>query len=168
MITVKRLLAQQINLIFYSVAFFLPFFISGPQWLTGTAVNCLLFLAAWRLHRRQIFLLIMLPSIGALANGILFGPQTVLLYYFLPFIWLGNYLLVTVFSGLKNRNFVMRVTVSAAAKYLLLVIFAQIYFQLKIVPQLFVTSMGIIQLATALSGGVLAGLIIKFLNPENE
>ena len=162
----KKLLLLQKAWLVYGLAFFLPFLISGPQWLTGTIVNCLLFLMVTRSSHKSISPVVILPSLGAIANGILFGPQTVFLYYFLPFIWAGNYLLISVFSLTKNQPYFLRIVFAALAKYLLLVVFAQIYFGLKIVPQLFLVSMGTIQLLTALSGGTLAFIITQFSQKE--
>lgn len=166
LVPAKKFLLTQFDLIVYSMAFFIPVFISQPQWLTGTVVNCLLFLAAARFSRKSVLPVMILPSLGAITNGILFGPQTVFLYYFLPFIWMGNYLLVSVFSLTKNQPYFLRVIFAALAKYLLLIVFAQIYFGFKVVPQLFLTSMGIVQLITALSGGALAFIILQFLQKE--
>jgi len=166
LVSAKKLLLTRFNLIIYSLAFFIPVFISQPQWLTGTVVNGLLFLTVTKFSRKSVLPVMILPSLGAITNGILFGPQTVFLYYFLPFIWMGNYLLVSIFSLTKNQPYFLRIIFAALAKYLLLVVFAQIYFGFKVVPQLFLTSMGIIQLVTALSGGVFAFIILQFLQKE--
>ena len=68
------------------LAFLVPMIFSSPQWLIGTMVNALLFIAALKLDFKKQLPIIILPSLGALAHGVLFGPLTVFLLYFLPFI----------------------------------------------------------------------------------
>lgn len=141
----------------YFLAFSLPVLLPHPQWLTGTIVNALFFLAAPRLTQKQLLPLLLLPSLGAVTQGILFGPQTVFLYYFLPFIWLGNFVLTQAFTRIKG-SYITRVVVAAMAKYLLLTLAVRVYFQASLVPALFLTAMGSLQLITALAGGVIAGV----------
>lgn len=140
----------------YSLSLVIPLVFSSPQLITGTVINCLLFLSATRLSKKELFPLIVLPSLGAIAHGVLFGPQTVFLYYFLPFIWIGNYVLLSTFIALRSKPYAIRVLCSSIAKYLILQLFAQLYFHSKIVPSVFVASMGYIQLMTALLGGLLS------------
>lgn len=163
-ISIQKLLSVRLNLVIYALSFTLPIFISNPQWITGTVVNCLLFLTAEKLSKKESLPVVVLPSLGAVTYGVLFGPQTMFLYYFLPFIWIGNYLLMFLFSTLKNQKYFIRVAVSSFAKYLFLFLLANLYFGLKIVPKLFIVSMGTLQLVTALSGGILSFFILKFIN----
>ena len=85
------------------------------------------------------------------------------LFYFLPFIWVGNYLQVKIFSLTKQQNYLVRIFSSALAKYLLLFIMVNIYYKAQVVPQLFITSMGLIQFTTACLGGLLAYPILQLL-----
>ena len=167
-LSTRKLLLLRLNLVICALSFTIPIIVSHPQWITGTVVNCLLYLTAEKLSKKEILPVIVLPSLGAITYGVLFGPQTIFLYYFLPFIWVGNYLLISLFSALKNQNYFIRVVLSSFTKYLFLVVFANIYFGFKIVPKLFITSMGMIQLVTALSGGILSYFILKFLNKNHE
>jgi len=105
-----------------------------------------------------------LPSLGAVINGILFGPATVYLYYFLPFIWLGNLILVTIFSKVRQKNYFLAVLSSSFFKSLLLFLVANLYFSQQIVPKIFLTAMGSFQLVTALAGGAISYIIIKKIN----
>jgi len=164
--SIRKLLLLRLNLVIYTLSFAIPIIVSHPQWITGAVVNCLLYLTAEKLSKKEYLPVIVLPSLGAITYGVLFGPQTVFLYYFLPFIWVGNYLLISLFSMLKNQNYFIRVILSSLTKYLFLVIFANIYFGFKIVPKLFITSMGIVQLITALTGGILSYFILKLLKKE--
>ena len=47
---------------------------------------------------------ILAPALGALSRGLLFGPMTIYLIYLLPFIWIGNTILVFTFKQLKLNN----------------------------------------------------------------
>jgi len=166
--SVHKLLLFRLNLVIYFLAFTIPVVISHPLWIVGTVINCLLYLTAERLSEKSILPVVVLPSLGAIIYGVLFGPQTVFLYYFLPFIWLGNYTLIKIFVLTKNQNFFLRTVFASSAKFLLLFSFAKIYFGFQIVPQLFVTSMGIVQLVTALAGGILAYFILQFSKSKYE
>lgn len=142
------------RIVLYALSFSIPLFFSS-QIITGILVNCFLFLSAQKLSFKQILPVIILPSLGALAHNTLFGPQTIFLYYFLPVIWIGNGMLVTFFSKIQT-GIVGKIILSAIVKYLILHFFAQLYFRSNIVPSLFISSMGYIQLITALVGGIIA------------
>lgn len=85
------------------VAFFVPFSLGYPQWLVGTIVNACLFLSAIFLPKKYFLPLAIFPSLGILARGIIFGPFTFFLIYFLPFVWLGNLFLLLIFKNLFSR-----------------------------------------------------------------
>jgi len=152
----------------YALAFCIPFFFSAQQLVTGTVINCLLFLSATRLSKKELLPIVALPSIATLFHGVLFGPQTVFLFYFLPFIWLGNYALVYAFSTFDSKPYWLRIALSSAVKYLLLQACAQVYFASGIVPSAFLASMGYIQLITALVGGALAYGVTKMIPYERR
>jgi len=155
--TVTNTVAAQLALLVPIVAFAVPLVVSGPQWLTGTIVNCLLILAAARLSGPATGLTIILPSIGAVGHGMLFGPFTPFLVFFLPFIWAGNWLLVACFRFFRPYVFApINVLVSAGAKAALLYGAALLLVRFGWVPALFLTSMGMVQLFTAIAGGLLA------------
>ena len=166
--TLKKVASVQFTYILYALAFSIPLFFNSAQLITGTLVNSLLFLSAKRLLKKEIIPVVILPSLGAAAHGVLFGPQTVFLYYFLPFIWIGNYVLIQMFSQLHLKFYVVRMVVSAGAKFLVLQLFAQLYFHLNIVPSLFVASMGYMQLITALAGGLVAFGVAKYTSYERR
>jgi hypothetical protein len=152
--------------VFYALAFGIPIFFNAPQLITGSVINCLLFLASNRLSKFAFIPLMLLPSLGTMIHGIMFGPQTVFLYYFLPFIWIGNIVLVSISIRLSSYPNAIRIFASSAGKFLFLQLFALWYVQLHIVPPLFAASMGYIQLATAVLGGILAFGIDKILSYE--
>ena len=151
------------------LSFFVPFTLGHPQWLVGTVVNACLFLGAIYLPKRYYVPLAILPSLGVLTRGLIFGPFTLFLIYFLPFIWLGNLFLIIVFkkifSGeagdLVYLKFGLSVFSASVVKFLFLLLTANIYYGLHVVPKVFVYAMGLNQLATALAGGLLAFVILK-------
>lgn len=160
---------------FSALAFCAPFLLGHPQWFVGTIVNAVLFLSAIFLPKKLYLPIIIFPSLGVLARGIVFGPFTSFLVYFLPFIWLGNLILIVlfkkVFEGEKefkikgrvidfiNTKYVFAVFCAATAKFLFLLVVSNIYLGTGIAPKIFVSTMGLNQLATALAGGLISFLI---------
>ncbi len=143
-------------------AFGVPLLVSGPQWLTGTLVNAFLFIAAVKLPRATRWPVILLPSVAAVLHGVLFQSFTPFLALFLPFIWIGNAVLVESFIALeRTTSTTIAVLLSAIAKAAFLFLCAFILFQAHIVPAIFLTAMGILQLVTALAGGIIAFLIVR-------
>lgn len=151
---------KHIELVIFSLAsFFIPLFIGHPQILVGTLVNAFLISAALKLEKYKILPIIIAPSLGALSRGILFGPYTVYLLYFIPFIWLGNTLLVISFRHFKlnkKLNYWPTLAIGIVLKVGLLFSLALLLFKLGIVPVIFLTAMGITQIITALLGGITA------------
>jgi hypothetical protein len=181
-----KALTKTSTVIFAGVAFLslmIPFGFGHPQWLIGAIVNAILFSAVLFLPKKYWLPLIIFPSLGVLARGLIFGPLTFFLIYFLPFVWLGNFALVLVFEkslnyfkiNTTNKNYshilenkripdikyLFAVLLAGVAKFAFLFLTANLYFNLKVVPKIFVTSMGLNQLQTALAGGVISILIFK-------
>lgn len=151
---------QNIELILYSaVCFLAPLLLGHPQWLIGTLVNAALILTALNLKGYKLLPVILLPSIGVLTAGLIFGSFTMFLVYMVPFIWVGNAILVFAFKklnlGMKiNRWYTLAIGGVVKMAFLFLAAFVMV--QLAILPPLFLTAMGLFQLYTALAGGVLA------------
>ena len=141
----------------FALAFCVPLLFNGSQIITGSIINALLFVSATRLSKRMLPFIAVVPSLGAVSNGILFGPFTIYLVYFLPFIWIGNYLLMYV---TKTYN----MWVASVIKSLFLFLIAYIFVSLHVVPTIFLTAMGVMQLGTALIGGIVARGIIHERN----
>lgn len=151
------------------ISFSTPFSLGHPQWLVGTIVNACLFLAAIFLPRKFILPLIILPSLGILSRGIIFGPFSMLLAYFLPFIWLANLVLILTFKKLLPRlNYLFSTFLAAAAKFLFLFIIANVYFEFSIVPKVFLQLMGMNQFLTALAGGIISWIMLNFYERNNS
>ncbi|MBN2459274.1 hypothetical protein JXB28_03230 [Candidatus Woesearchaeota archaeon] len=163
-------LEENLQMIAYSlVSFFVTFLIGHPQLAVGIAVNAALILGATYLKGHKLLPIILLPSLGVLARGLIFGPFTMLLIYMIPFIWLSNALFAYGFKYLMRRklekknqvaNVVMPI-LPAAIKTAFLFTSALILVKLAVLPTIFLTTMGILQLVTALAGGTIAVGIIK-------
>jgi len=156
---------QIIELSIYSViSLFLPIFLGHPQYLIGSVVNTMLVLSALNLQTHKIWPAILLPSIGALLAGILFGPFTKFLLYFIPFIWIGNMIIVfgvKWFYLYKKMNYFIALCISSLLKAGFLFLAAVVLYKFSIIPIMFLTAMGLIQLTTALTGGTSAFIINK-------
>lgn len=146
------------------LSFAVPFSLGHPQLLVGSIVNACLFLGALFLPQKFIYSIIFLPSLAVLSRGIIFGPFTPFLIFMVPFIWVGNWLLVFGFKRLfnKSQNYWLAAFTVAFLKYLFLYSSALLLFKLKILPKLFLTSMGFLQLITALLGAVITSIVKNF------
>ena len=153
------------KLIFLGLAllsFVVPFSLGHPQLLVGTAVNAALFISVILLPEKLFLSIIILPSLGVLSRGLIFGPFTPFLLYFIPFIWLGNLGLILVFKkAFLHFGYSLGVFLASLAKLLILFSFANLFFRFNLVPRLFLTAMGINQLITACLGGLLSFLFSK-------
>jgi hypothetical protein len=151
---------EYVEMFLYSViAFSLPFVLGHEQLLVGSAVNCALVLAALNLKGARLLPVIILPSIGALLAGMVFGAASSSLLYMVPFIWAGNALLVVCIKYFvldKKTNRVAALGIGATAKAAFLFVSALALLSFGMVPAAFLAAMGVFQLATALLGGASA------------
>ncbi len=153
--------------IYSAMVFLVPFFFghiqSLPnQFVVGSIVNCCLALGALYLGMRKVLPLIALPSIAAFLTGVIFGPESLYLLYLMPFIWLGNAIFVYTIKLLKlarGSNYALSLAWAAAGKSIFLLAAAFALVSLAIIPIQFLFAMGLLQLATALTGGAMAGTI---------
>lgn len=138
------------------IGFVVPFCISGPQLVTGSFVNMLLVTYAVTTRRKFDVFMCVLPSVGAIGNGILFGTLTPYLLYFLPFIWISNMLYIRAIATWRSYDMPFRVMGAATMKSGVLLLSSTVLVGLHVVPRAFILGMGIIQFVTALTGGFLA------------
>jgi hypothetical protein len=154
---------ENIQMIFYSfLAFFLPFVLGHPQWLVGIIVNAYLILGATYLKGYKLLPVVLLPSIGVLTAGLIFGSYTIFLLYLIPFIWVGNAIYAYAFKHLQfvKMNKLFSVIGASGLKATFLFLSALLLVSLGIIPAMFLTAMGVLQLVTALAGGIVAVGII--------
>jgi hypothetical protein len=154
------------------VATFLPFFIH-LQWITGPVVNAVLILALILVGIRSALILALIPSVIALSSGLL----PAILAPVVPFIMLGNVILVLsvdwFYKRMKNdqAGYWIGVGVGAFLKFLFLFLSVELISELLLKQGLAMKvaqMMSWPQLATALAGGVLAWIFLRFWGMMNN
>jgi len=136
-----------------------PLFIKSPQILVGSIVNFALYFSARKFDFKKTLPSILLPSLIAYSTNILLNGATYFLLYFIPIIFIGNGVYVLLNRYINNRF--LSVIVSSLCKSLLLYISAIVFVNGIGLPDIFLNSMGIMQLYTGLIGGTIAILMLK-------
>jgi hypothetical protein len=129
--------------------------ITKQQYITGSIVNAALIIGTAWLGTRDGLLIGLIPSSFALAVGIL-NP---ILAPMVPFIIIGNAILVLSFGYLKNVNYWLGVVVGSLLKFGFLYATSRIVIGLLINKQVapaVANTMSYPQLVTALVGGIVA------------
>jgi len=143
----------------------IPLFFRHPQLLVGVMVNTTLMVAAVNVRGwNKIIPIIILPSVAAAVGGFLFGALTVYLLILIPVIWCGNAILVFLmkyFYLYKHLSLFAAVPIASTMKMLVLFSISFLLVLLGFLPEMFLTAMGVMQLATALLGGMIAVPITK-------
>lgn len=158
---------QLVELAFYSsAAFFIPILLQSHQQLVvGTVVNAMLLAGAFYIKgAHRLLPLVVLPSLGAVVAGALFGGLTPLLLWFAPVIWVGNAALVLAVKYSKYTlgwSYVKAVASGIVLKVLAIGGTAFALFSLKLIPNNFLYSMSILQLATATSAAIIFWPLFK-------
>jgi len=133
------------------------------QLFVGTLVNTMLAISALHLTFKKSLPIILLPAIGALASGFIFGSFSLFLVYLTPVIWLGNTVYVFLIKKLKvvnNLNYALSIFASSLIKATTIFSFTFLLVYFSIVPEIFLVPMGLLQFGTALLGGLLAGITL--------
>ena len=145
--------------VFLAILIVLPALIHN-QWITGSLVNAILLLSAILIGPMEAVILGLMPSVVALSTGLLPLPMAPMI----PFIMIGNALLIVAFCYLRNQNYAFRLGISALLKFALLhfvVTFAiPELLEDGVFAKLFVM-MSWPQLITAVVGGIIIYPIIK-------
>lgn len=131
------------------------------QWITGTIVNAVLFVACYRVGIVNAVFVGLLPSSIALMRGLLPMPM----YAILPYIMLANAAMVSSFALIKVNSVMVRVISASLLKFGIL-FFAISYF--VSVPVTISQMMTWPQLITALAGGLLAMATIKVFRISSQ
>jgi len=129
--------------------------LAGNQFITGTIVNSALIVAVSTIGVRAALLIGILPSTIALGTGLL--PS--ILSPMIPFVILGNAVLVIAFDYLKNINYWLGAMIGAVLKFGLLTGAISVVIGLltnKSVADNVAYMMSWPQLVTAVAGGVIA------------
>ena len=144
-------------------SFIFPFLLSN-QLMVGIAVNASLMGGALYMKGKNLIPVIILPSMGLLARGIVFGPATLYLLYMIPFIWLGNTILVfslKLFHLRMKKAYIPSALAASVLKTALLFSTAFALYSIGMIPVEFLAAMGIMQLATAACASVAMAPIEK-------
>jgi riboflavin transporter len=141
--------------------------LSRNQFITGTIVNCALFTGACSIGIRAALLIGIVPGTVALSTGLL--PS--MLSPMIPFVILGNAVLVITFDYFRKFNYWLGAVAASALKYGLLTAAASIVTNLVINKD---AAAGVAymmswpQLVTALSGSLAAFGILSMNNRINK
>lgn len=145
----------------YLLSFLIPFLFKTPQLLIGSLVNMVLIVAVTNFSLKEIYPVLILPSITSFLNGVLLGNLTTFLLYLIPFIVLANTVYVLVYK--KSNKGIYSILLASVLKAGILFTTVNVLYGLDIVPRLLLKSMGIIQLTTALIGGAMGYLLTRQL-----
>jgi len=130
------------------------------QLVSGPLVNAMLFIVCVILGRRSAVMIALAPSPIAL----LFGVLPLVLAPMIPFIMLGNIIMIYGFDYLRKKNYWYGVGLGAFLKFIFLFITSQMmikYFLTGSIPAKIAVMMSWPQLLTALLGGVIAYGFLK-------
>lgn len=160
-----RALTQFVGLA--GIALFLPFFIH-LQWLTGPIVNAILILILFLVGIRSAMVVALVPSLMALSGGLL----PAILAPVVPFIMISNAIFVLSIDRIydwsknMNRGYWLGVLAGAFLKFVFLYFSVSFITKLLIKQDLAVKVMQMMswpQFATAIMGGMIAWVILKWL-----
>lgn len=135
-----------------------PFF--HFQAVTGTIVNATLIIAAVILGKKEAIAIGIFPSVISIITGLLI-PAVVPL---VPFIILGNIILILTFGFLKENNYWKGIIWGGVSKFLFLYLAGFIVakiFESSVLAKIAMTMFSWQQLLTALSGGIVAYALLK-------
>jgi hypothetical protein len=134
----------------------------NQQMITGPLVNTVLFICVAILGLRWGLAIAMLPSIIALSVGLL----PVVMAPMVPFIILGNFILVLVFHFFAGKNYWLGAISASLLKFVFLAgasaLMAELFFKNQMGAKI-AAMMSWPQLFTALAGGLLAYFFLKAL-----
>ena len=127
------------------------------QWLTGPGVNAILVLATLMCALSGIIIGIFTPLVALIMGIMPFAPA-------IPFIMLGNALLCIGYTWGKKINPLVGVVTGAILKFILLSLAVR---YIIAAPPPVAAALSFPQLVTALTGGLIAIIILRYL-PRNN
>lgn len=150
--------------ILIGIAIVLPAIIHRQE-ITGPIINSTLFLSVVFLSPEVAIFVGLLPSIVALSSGLL--PSV--LAPMVPFIMIGNAILILIFSFLRKKNYWLGMCLASLFKFLFLFLTSSLVINLilkkNLAPKV-AAMMEWTQLVTALVGGVIAFIVLKALKKK--
>ncbi len=146
--------------IFIGLASIAPLF--PMQVIAGLIVNALLFMAVIFLGIRHALIICALPSIIALSTGLL----PFVLAPIIPFIIVGNIILVSIFNYVKDKNYWIGIISASLLKFIFIfatsLVIVDRFLSAKIASNI-LHMMSWPQLVNALLGGIIAYAFLKFI-----
>jgi hypothetical protein len=136
--------------------------ICHQQTITGPIVNAILFISTVILGIQGAILVGLVPSVIALSVGLL----PAVLAPMVPFIMIGNAILIFAFGYLREKNFWLGVILASVLKFLFLFGTSSIVINLllkKEVASKVAAMMSYPQLLTAIAGGFIAYIALKII-----
>jgi len=142
---------EMLEFVLLSLAsFFIPFLIGHPQFLVGVLVNMALVRGALSLSNKKLLPLFFLPSLAVISRGLIFGSFTIFLVYLLPFIWIGNIVLIFFIRKLKNKNTIFQTVLPALIKAIAIGLPTFLLIKINVLPAALLLGMTVVQFATAI------------------
>ena len=149
--------------IYATICFTIPMFLSHPQVLVGTIINAILILSAHYLKNHEVLPAVILPSVGVVAAGALLGELTPFVIYMIPFIWLGNASIIYMFKKYHvthKKSYSSVLASSTIIKGGFLSLSVMIMVGLSVVPAALIIPFTIMQFATLILGGIVSKIVI--------
>ena len=144
--------------IFVTIAVVVPYF--GNQLITGSIVNALLFISVIFIGVGPAFLLCLIPSLISIYTGLV----PLALAPIIPFIIMGNVLMVLVFSKFSKNNFWVGAIPASIIKFIFIWTAGILVANYVLVGPIAKSLLQIVswpQLVTSLSGACLAFIFIR-------
>jgi len=154
----KALVKVSAFAVFLAIAILAP--LLKQQLITGSIVNAVLFISTAYLGITAGILISFIPSLFAGSVGLLPLP----LLPMIPYIIMGNIILVLCFGFLRKKSFLLSAILASLLKFLFLFgasSFIINFFIQKALPAKIVVMMAWPQLITALSGSLIAFVVLK-------
>jgi len=145
----------------YVFSFLIPLVIGHPQLLVGSSINFLIVFTSLKFGFRKSIPVLLIPSLVATGSGLLFGSATLFLVYLMPFIMISNGILS---FAISKRSNLLGVLGGTFFKVFFLYTITLILVNTIGLPNVFLSSMGLLQLYTALIGGMISLIISSNFN----
>ncbi|MFH1036778.1 MAG: iron hydrogenase [Patescibacteria group bacterium] len=132
----------------------------GQQAITGSIVNAVLFISAATLGVESAILIGLIPSLISLSVGLL----PAILAPMVPFIMVGNTILILTFNFLRKKNYWIGVVTASILKFAFLFGVSSIVVDLLLKKEIAANVAAMMswpQLLTALAGGLIAYIFLK-------
>lgn len=149
-------------LVLFGLASFAPYIGFHSQLITGPIVNAILFIAVYMVGFRNAIFVGLIPSLIAVMTGLL----PIVLAPMVPFIMIANVLLMYVFDILKKRDYWTAMISASVVKFLFLWAAGYLVVRYVVEKELaakIANMVGYYQLLTALAGGVIAWLFLRYV-----